>query len=189
MKGGIVYSNFVTTVSPQHAWEAQDADQGMGLGHTLHIHREKFGGVLNGIDYNVWNPEIDILIPSNYTAGTVERKYANKDALRDRLLLRNEYKPVIAYVGRIDRQKGVPLIQHAIYALAQGAQFVLLGSCPDPAVNAHFWDLKRHLNDNPDCHLEIGFEEGLPPGLCITVTVSQLVLVQLPCASDLRRAG
>ena len=162
MKGGIVYSNFITTVSPQHAWEATYADQGMGLGHTLHIHREKFGGVLNGIDYNVWNPEIDILIPSNYTAGTVERKYANKDALRDRLLLRKEYKPIIAYVGRIDRQKGVHLIHHAIfYALAQGAQFVLLGSCPDPAVNAHFWQLKHSLNDNPDCHLEIGFDEGL----------------------------
>ena len=49
MKGGIVYSNFVTTVSPQHAWEATYADQGMGLRHTLHIHREKFGGVLNGM--------------------------------------------------------------------------------------------------------------------------------------------
>jgi starch synthase len=162
MKGGIVYSNFITTVSPQHAWEATGSDQGMGLGHTLHLHRGKFGGVLNGIDYEVWNPEIDILIPSNYTAGTVERKYANKDALRDRLLLRKEYKPVIAYVGRVDRQKGVHLIEHAIfYALAQGAQFVLLGACPDPAVNDHFWQLKHHLNDNPDCHLEIGFDEGL----------------------------
>ena len=72
MKGGIVYSNFITTVSPQHAWEATYTDQGMGLGHALYIHREKFGGVLNGIDYDVWNPEIDILIPSNYTADTVE---------------------------------------------------------------------------------------------------------------------
>ena len=134
----------------------------LGLGHTLHVHRGKFGGVLNGIDYEVWNPEIDILIPSNYTAGTVERKYANKDALRARLLLRQEYKPVIAYVGRVDHQKGVHLIEHAIfYALAQGAQFVLLGSCPDPAVNDRFWHLKHQLNDNPDCHLEIGFEEGL----------------------------
>ena len=162
MKGGIVYSNFITTVSPQHAWEATYADQGMGLGHTLYVHRDKFGGVLNGIDYNVWNPEIDILIPSNYEPGTVERKYANKDALRDRLLLRKEYKPVVAYVGRIDRQKGVSLIRHAIfYALAHGAQFVLMGSCPDPAVNTHFWHLKNCLNDDPDCHLEIGFDDGL----------------------------
>ncbi len=53
MKGGIVYANFVTTVSPQHAREAEYTDQGQGLGHTLHIHREKFGGVLNGVDYNL----------------------------------------------------------------------------------------------------------------------------------------
>ena len=78
------------------------------------------------------------------------------------MLLRKEYQPVIAYLGRIDHQKGVHLIEHAIfYALAEGAQFVLLGTCPDPAVNAHFWHLKRYLNDNPDCHLEIGFDEGL----------------------------
>jgi starch synthase len=65
-------------------------------------------------------------------------------------------------VGRVDRQKGLHLIQHALYyALSQGAQFILLGSCPDPAVNVHFWDLKNYLNDNPDCHLEIGFDEGL----------------------------
>jgi starch synthase len=73
MKGGIVYSNFITTVSPQHAWEVTYSDQGMGLGPTLYIHREKSGGVLNGIDYEVWNPEIDIPIPSNYTADTVDR--------------------------------------------------------------------------------------------------------------------
>jgi len=53
MKGGIVYSNFISTVSPQHAWEVTYPDQGMGLGPTLYIHREKFGGVLNGIDYEV----------------------------------------------------------------------------------------------------------------------------------------
>jgi starch synthase len=110
----------------------------------------------------VWNPEIDLLIPASYTPGTIDRKYASKRALRGRLLLRDEYKPVIAYVGRVDRQKGVHLIEHALfYALARGAQFVLLGSCPEPAVSDRFWQLKHYLNDHPDCHLEIGFEEGL----------------------------
>jgi starch synthase len=162
MKGGIVYSNFVTTVSPQHAAETAYSDQGMGLGHTLDVHRHKFGGVLNGVDYDVWNPEIDRLIPSHYGPDWIEGKYAAKDALRDRLFLRKEYKPIVAYVGRVDRQKGVHLIHHAIfYSLARGAQFVLLGPCPDPAVHAHFWHLKQYLNDNPDCHLEIGFDDGL----------------------------
>ena len=75
MKGGIVYSNFVTTVSPQHAWEARHTDQGMGLGHTLDVHHGKFGGMLNGVDYEVWNPEIDPAIPVRYTADNVAGKY------------------------------------------------------------------------------------------------------------------
>ena len=162
LKGGIVYSNFVTTVSPGHAWEVTNSDLGRGLGHTLHVHRYKFGGVLNGVDYDTWNPEIDPWIPQRYGAHSVEDKYVNKRALRERFMLRHKYKPIVAYVGRLDHQKGVHLIHHAIfYALDQGAQFVLLGSSPDPAISAHFWQLKRRLNDHPDVHLELNFSPEL----------------------------
>ena len=89
MKGGIVYSNFVTTVSPGHAWEVCYSDQGRGLGHTLHVHRGKFGGVLNGVDYDMWNPEIDPLDRAALRAATRSTdKYANKHALRERFMLR-----------------------------------------------------------------------------------------------------
>ena len=162
MKGGIVYANFVTTVSPQHAWEARYTDQGQGLGHTLHLHGAKFGGVLNGVDYDLWNPEIDPLIPARYGSEWIDGKYFDKMVLRERFLLADEFKPVVASIGRLDRQKGVELIRHALfYALAQGAQFVLLGSSPDPAIGAEFWRLKYELNDNPDCHLELGFSVEL----------------------------
>ena len=162
VKGGIVYSNFVTTVSPGHAWEVSNSDESRGLGDTLHVHRFKFGGVLNGVDYDTWNPEIDPWIPQRYGPQSVHHKYVNKDALRERFMLRDEHKPVVAYVGRLDHQKGVHLVHHAIfYALAQGSQFVLLGSSPDPAINAHFWHLKRYLNDHPDVHLELEFSTEL----------------------------
>jgi starch synthase len=162
MRGGIVYSNFVTTVSPRYAWEISNTDQGYGLGHTLWTHQGKFGGVLNGVDYSVWNPGIDWHIPVNYAADSLDEKYRNKEALRHRLLLRHDFKPVVAYVGRLDRQKGVHLIRHAIFhVLANGGQFVLLGSSEDPAINGHFLHLKHELNDNPDCHLEIGYDEDL----------------------------
>ena len=162
MKGGIVYSNFVTTVSPRHAWEARFSDQGHGLGHSLHTHLGKFGGILNGIDYDVWNPEEDALIPHRYSSKTLPEKYRNKDALHDRLLLRKDFKPVIAYVGRLDHQKGVHLIRHGLfYSLSNGAQFVLLGSSPQQDITNHFRHLKHQLNDNPDCHLEIGYNEEL----------------------------
>lgn len=162
MKGGIVFSNFVTTVSPRYVNEIRHTDLGMGLQHTLNVHGQKLGGVLNGIDYNVWNPAIDTHIASRYTIETLQDKYKNKEALRRRLWLREGFKPLVVVVSRLDRQKGVELVRHAIfYSLANGCQFVLLGAAPEPAVNNDLWGLKRHLNDNPDCHLEIGYDEGL----------------------------
>ncbi len=162
MKGGITYSNAVTTVSPNHAWEAHYTDVGCGLGHTLHIHQQKFKGVLNGIDYEFWNPESDRYIPYHYSKTDFDQKLYNKKALREKLLLGESEKPIIAYIGRLDDQKGVHLVHHAMYyALSRGAQFVLLGSATEPGINAHFWHEKHHLNNNPDVHLEIGFNEEL----------------------------
>lgn len=162
LKAGIVYSNFVTTVSPRYAHETKDQGQGFGLEPTLHTHHIKYGGVLNGIDYDVWNPEVDEQIPTCYSVETIEGKYDNKRALRQRLMLADNEKPIVAFIGRLDPQKGLDLVRHAIfYCLEQGAQFVLLGSSPDQAINNDFWGLKDMLNESPDCHLEIGFDETL----------------------------
>jgi starch synthase len=162
LKGGIVYANFVTTVSPQHAWEALNTDQGKGLSPALAMHQQKFGGILNGLDYDVWNPEVDKHIPANYSPGTIEDKYANKLALRERFWLRHDFKPIVAYVGRLDEQKGVHLIEHALqYALHEDAQFVLVGSSTNPQTQARFWNLKQSMNEHPDCHLELGYDPYL----------------------------
>ncbi len=163
MKGGIVYANFVTTVSPSHAAEARYGDGAFGLGETLHLHQSKFGGVLNGIDYDVWNPEIDPSIPRCYSAGNLDAKYADKERLRERFSLRDTWSPIVAFVGRLDEQKGMHLVHHALfYALAQGAQFVLLGDASHRnPITDHFWRLKAHLNDVPDCHLELAYQEEL----------------------------
>ncbi|MEE9398411.1 MAG: glycogen synthase GlgA [Methylococcales bacterium] len=162
MKGGIVYSNFITTVSPRYSSEVKDGGQGFGLEPTLHTHHAKFGGVVNGVDYDVWNPEIDSHIPVHYGLDNIENKYKNKKALRDRLLITDNEKPVIAFVGRLDPQKGLDLVRHSLFfSLNMGAQFVLLGSSPDSEINAYFWELKHNLNDSPDCHLEVGYDEEL----------------------------
>jgi starch synthase len=162
LKGGIVYANFITTVSPRYAFETKDQGQGFGLEPTLHTHHMKYGGVINGIDYDVWNPEIDHYIPVRYGADTLDAKYDNKRALRHRLMLADNEKPIVAFIGRLDPQKGLGLVRHAIfYTLERGAQFILLGSSPDQGINNDFWGLKRMLNDSPDCHLEIGFDEDL----------------------------
>jgi starch synthase len=162
MKGGIVYSNFVNTVSPHHAWEARFTEVGCGLGKTLYDHQHKFGGVLNGIDYEVWNPEVDRYIPDHYSSDDLKSKTLNKKALRERLWLKDSDKPIICYIGRLDEQKGVHLVHHAIYyALHKKAQFVLLGAATEPGINSWFWHEKNHLNTNPDCHIELGFNEEL----------------------------
>ncbi len=162
MKGGIVYSNFVTTVSPRYAEEIKYSDLSCGLGHTINVHGVKFGGVLNGVDYNVWNPEIDPFVACQYNIDTLDDKFRNKEALRHRLLMRQGFKPIVAVISRLDHQKGVELIRHGIfYSLENGCQFVLLGSSPDSDMNNGFWSLKHRLNDNPDCHLEIGYNEEL----------------------------
>jgi starch synthase len=162
LKGGIVYSNFVSTVSPRYAYESKDQGQGFGLEPTLHTHHMKYGGVVNGVDYDVWNPAIDHHLPVQYDAESIDGKYESKRALRNRLMLVDNEKPIVAFIGRLDPQKGLELVRHAIfYSLGRGAQFVLLGSSPDHGINADFWGLKQMLNDNPDCHLEIGFDEDL----------------------------
>ena len=162
MKGGIVYANFVVTVSPRYAQEIRHTHLGMGLQRVLDVHKHKLCGILNGIDYNVWNPEVDPHIAKRYRVGALEHKYANKEALRERLWLRHDFKPLVSFVGRLDRQKGVELIFHAVpYCLNRGCQFVLLGSSPHGHIHDAFARLKHQFNDHPDCHLELGYNEEL----------------------------
>jgi len=161
-KGAIVYSNFVTTVSPQHAWEARHTAEGYGLGDTLHKFQDKFGGVLNGLDDEMWNPEADPHIAQHFSAESIDLKQVNKEALRARFRLNAEDKPLLSYVGRLDTQKGLHLIRHSLfYSIWNGAQFVLLGVSPELGINDEFWHIKHYLSDNRDCHLEIGFDEEL----------------------------
>ena len=182
MKGGIVFSNFVTTVSPRYAWEVQHTDQGMGMQGTLKRHVHKFGGVLNGIDYNVWNPDIDDQIVQRYTPEQLPLKADNKAALRERLGLREISKPIVAVVSRLDRQKGVDLIRHAIFfALHHDCQFVLLGSASEASIDELFWAIKQQTDENPDCHLELGYDEELAHQIYAAADMIVIPSVYEPC--------
>jgi len=163
MKGGILYSNYVTTVSPNYADEALYDDGACGLGRTLKQQQDRFRGILNGVEYDAWAPDTDPYLPARYTVATIERKKQNTRALRDRFWLRDSGGPVVAYVGRLDEQKGMHLVHHALfYTLARGGQFILTGDAHyHDGITDHFRHLKGYLNDNPDCHLEIGYREDL----------------------------
>lgn len=202
MKGGIVFSNFVAAVSPRYAWEVQHTEQGMGLQSVLQVHNDKFGGVLNGIDYSVWNPETDPLIARHFGPDSLQQKALNKSALRDRVGLAQAMKPLVAVVSRLDRQKGVELIRHGIdYALEQDCQFILLGSALDAAVNADFWRIKQETADNEDCYLELGYDEELAhliyasadmiliPSLYEPCGLTQMIAMKYGCVPVVRRVG
>ncbi|MCH9696740.1 MAG: glycogen synthase [Gammaproteobacteria bacterium] len=161
-KGGIVFSNFVTTVSPRHAIEVMDEDQGFGLEPVLKTHRAKVNGILNGVDYDFFNPATDAALAEPYSADTVEIKHANKEALRQRFSLEQNHKPLVAFIGRLDPQKGLDLIEHALMTtVKENGQFILLGSSHDPAINQHFKSLAQQFVNSADVHLEVGFDEPL----------------------------
>jgi starch synthase len=182
MKGGIVYANYVTTVSPRYAEEIRHSELGQGLQETLELHGDKVGGVLNGIDYDSWNPQNDSHLAAGYSAEDLSGKLKNKKALRQRLLLQDAFKPIVAVVSRLDRQKGADLIRHAaFYSLANHAQFVLLGSAAEEELNAAFLGLKHYLNDNPDCHLEIGYDEDLSHKIYGGADILVIPSVYEPC--------
>ncbi len=162
MRGAIVYANFITAVSPSYAGELKSASGGRGLHNLLGFYSPKLGGVLNGIDYEVWNPATDPLIAHNYSVDDFISKYKNKYALREKLQLEDAWRPIVAVVTRLTKQKGLDLIKHALYSTlrAQG-QFVLLGESPDPAVNREFWAIKNELANNRNVHLWLGYHEDL----------------------------
>jgi starch synthase len=130
LKGGIVYSDAITTVSPTYAREIQSAELGFGLEGALSMRRERLFGVLNGIDTATWNPETDPHIASHYGVLTLEHKLENKRALKKRFALEGEDDvPLLAVVSRVTQQKGIDLITRAIPRFMQfPAQLVVVGA-------------------------------------------------------------
>ena len=163
LKGAVVYSNFVTTVSPTYAGEIKTPLGGRGLHATLAAHSAKIGGVINGIDYEYWNPASDPVLAARYSSGDdFIEKYRNKYALREKMELRDCWRPIVSAVTRLTGQKGLALIRAAAEMVPDmEAQFVLLGAAPDPKVDQEFHRLAAELADNRDVHLWLGYNEDL----------------------------
>ncbi|MEP7362866.1 MAG: glycogen synthase GlgA [Acidobacteriota bacterium] len=131
LKGAIVYSDWITTVSPTYAREIQTPQFGEGLEGLLSARSNSLSGILNGVDYAEWNPETDRYLAQRYSADTLEGKRACKlDILREYGLPTTDPKrPLIGIVSRFAKQKGFDLIaQVAEPLVATGAQFVVLGT-------------------------------------------------------------
>jgi len=130
LKAGVVYADQVTTVSPTYAREIQTPEYGFGLEGLLRSRASKLSGILNGIDYDVWNPAKDPHIPQKYSKSTLEKKAKNKSALQKGAGLAVESKiPLIGIVSRLTEQKGLDILIPAIPEIMNlGVQVVLLGT-------------------------------------------------------------
>lgn len=182
LKGGILYSSFVTTVSPGYARESRHTEQGRGLQETLNACEHKFRGVINGIDQDAWNPLTDPHIPWHFGPSSLPGKARCKSALRRRLGLDEAAAPVVSIVSRLDRQKGVDLMRHSIhYALESGCQVVLLGSASEDWIDAMFREIKQETDGSPDCHIELGYDEAMAHQIYAGADIIVVPSVYEPC--------
>jgi starch synthase len=160
LKGGLVYADAISTVSPTYAREIQGEALGFGLDGVLRQKGERLFGVLNGIDTALWNPQDDPWIPSPYGPLTLERKRGNKLALRQRMGLGGPSDlPLMGMVTRLTHQKGIDLVLDAAETLLRfPAQLAVLGT-GDRDLVARLQSL--HARHSRDFGLFIGFDEAL----------------------------
>jgi starch synthase len=132
LKGGIVYSSAVTTVSPTYAQETLTGGTAGFLQSTLAKPEvtNKYMGILNGIDTDVWNPATDPYLPACFSSQIPNGKSLCKKYLQRGLGMNEDpEKPLVAVISRLVPQKGIHLIEHAaVQTMEKGGQFVLLGT-------------------------------------------------------------
>ncbi len=163
LKGALQFSTRLTTVSPRYAEEIQTPEFGCGLDGVVRYRAADLVGILNGIDYDRWNPERDVHLPAAYSASNLTGKGAAKRRLLETVGLpvsaETLRRPVVGLISRLVEQKGFDLLEPLAPHLAGlDATFVLLGS-GDP----RFEDMWRWLAaEHPDrIAVRIGFDEAL----------------------------
>ncbi len=128
MKAGIVYSDRIVTVSPTYSREIQTEKYGFGMDGIIRKHSARLSGILNGIDYKMWNPSTDALLPANYSLQAMNGKSACKSALQRTFSLPQVKRPLIVSIGRLWAQKGIDLLIDALDDIEGGFQFIILGT-------------------------------------------------------------
>jgi len=160
IKAGIVYSDYINTVSPTYATEIQTSHYGCGLEGVLQYHSNKLSGIINGVNLSEWSPESDSKIYVNYSAETIERKKENKTQLQEELgLTVDNTIPMLSVVSRLAEQKGIDLIIEVLANIKEmDIQLVVLGS-GDPALESSLRSVEK---DNPNkISVTIDYDEVL----------------------------
>jgi len=160
IKGGLVFSDRITTVSPTYAQEIQTPEFGYGLEGLLSHNHEKLSGIINGIDMDDWNPETDPAISQNYNASNLDNKQVNKIELQKYSDLPVDPEiPLFGLVSRLVEQKGIDLIAEILPEIVTiPIQLVLLGS-GDSSLEHQLNGLSRLYPDK--ISVTIGYNEKL----------------------------
>jgi starch synthase len=164
LQAGILNADLLTTVSPTYADEILTREEGCGLDGLLRRRRSDLVGVLNGMDYEMWNPETDDLIAATYSVDDLDGKAVNKEALQERMGLEVDPEvPLFAMVSRLVDQKGFGQLcgpaHGSLYSICADfeLQFVILGTgdrwCED--------ELRVLDEQLPNLAVEIGFNNRL----------------------------
>ncbi len=161
IKGGIAFADALNTVSPAYAREIQTPEYGFGLDGALRARGDVLTGILNGVDYREWSPDVDPLIPANYSADDLSGKRVCKERLVGEFGLPREAmdRPLVGIVSRFTRQKGTDLIAAAAAGLVAEDLYIVALGTGDPEYEEFF---RRMAAEYPGrIAALIGFDNGL----------------------------
>jgi starch synthase len=205
LKAGIVFSDWITTVSARYAEEIQTPYYGYGLQGVLAERRDRLSGIVNGVDYAIWDPASDRHLATHYNVDTVTQgKPLCKAALQRRYGLPEEaLTPVVAMVARLVEQKGLDLLGKSADSLlsstaASGLQFIVLGE-GDPVYHRMLLELQNRYPqrigltlafDEPLAHqIEAGADVFLMPSLFEPSGLNQLYSLKYGTVPVVRACG
>ena len=159
MKGAINYSDRVIAVSPTYAREILTGEYGEGMDYTLRGHTDKLRGIVNGIDYDVFNPKTDKTLIKNYDVNSLAKKEECKKKILEYFGLKyNPERPLIALISRLVDQKGLDLIRQVENDLRNlEADFIFLGSGDKSYENLFIW----LSNNTPNIRTYVGYRGDL----------------------------
>jgi starch synthase len=159
MKAGIVMAHQVTTVSPRYAQEIQSWQFGCSLENVLRSHKHKLTGIINGVDYHLWDPKTDPRLARNFSADKLDGKADCKRDILKKFDLAPTEAPLFAVISRLSGQKGLDLLAGSISEfIKRDIRFILLGSG-----DSFYQDLFLRLgHEHPEkIGVKIGYEETL----------------------------
>ncbi|HEX75258.1 MAG TPA: glycogen synthase GlgA [Dehalococcoidia bacterium] len=201
MSQGILWADMVTTVSETYAREIVTPEYGERLDPLLRYRREKLLGIVNGLDYEEYNPATDPLIPANYDCSTLDKRIANKLALQKQAKLpENAEIPLIGMVSRLDEQKGLDIVAESLDFLLHKtrAQMVILGKGIEyyhgllkQAANKYLKQLAVVIGfDNALAHrIYAGCDMFLMPSRFEPCGLGQLIAMRYGAVPVVRRTG